>query len=184
MASSITRDTIECSGSVAVTEIESRFKKEKIRAKANFTRTHNILLSLIDDNSSSRCQVIEAGKRLGSFLEKVLDILYNFSDFYTRQKEYTKCERILSEMGQVEEDFYPASKSAQQVLESRKDDSITLLATEMLPIDIGRGLNNADESSETVLKDHAPTEEAQETYKVQFSDQFRKINGSMPVQVV
>ena len=46
-----------------------------------------------------------------------------------------------------------------------------------------RGLNIADESSETVLKDHAPTEQAQETYKVQFSDQFRKINGPMPVQV-
>ena len=92
-------------------------------------------------------------------------------------------ERILSEMEQTEEDFYLASKSAQQFLESRKDDSATLSATEMLTIDIGRGLNIADESSETVLKDHAPTEQAQETYKVQFSDQFRKSNGPMPVQV-
>ena len=181
MASSKIRDTIECS--VAVTEIENGFKKDKIRAKANFTRTQNILLSLIDDDSSSHCQIIEARKRLGSCLEIVLDILYNFSDFYTRQKEHTKCERILSEMGQIEEDFYSASKSAQQFLESRKDDSATLSATEMLTIDIGRGLNIADESSETVLKDHAPTEQAQETYKVQFSDQFRKINGPMPVQV-
>ena len=79
MASSQIRDTIECSGSVAVTEIENGFKKDKIRAKANFTRTQNILLSLIDDDSSSHCQVIEAGKRLGSCLEIVLDILYNFS---------------------------------------------------------------------------------------------------------
>ena len=179
MASSKIRDTIECSGSVAVTEIENGFKKDKIRAKANFTRTQNILLSLIDDDSSSHCQIIEARKRLGSCLEIVLDILYNFSDFYTRQKEHTKCERILSEMGQIEEDFYSASKSAQQFLESRKDDSATLSATEMLTIDIGRGLNIADDSSETVLKDHAPTEQAQETYKVQFSDQFRKINGPM-----
>ena len=88
----------------------------------------------------------------------MLDILYNFLDFYTRQKEHTKCERILSEMGQIEEDFYSASKSAQQFLESRKDDSATLSATEMLTIGIGRGLNIADESSETVLKDHAPTD--------------------------
>ena len=183
MASSKIRDTIECSGSVAITEIEKGFKKNKIRAKANFTRTQNILLSLLDDNSSSRCQVIEARKRLGSCLEIVLDILYNFSDFYTRQKEHTKCERILSEMGQIEEDFNSASKSAQQFLELRKDDSATLSATEMLTIDIGRGLNIADESSETVLKDRAPTEQAQETYKVQFSDRFRKINGPMPVQV-
>ena len=183
MASSKIRDTIECSGSVAVTEIENGFKKDKIRAKANFTGTQNILLSLIDDDSSSHCQVIEARKRLGSCLEIVLEILYNFSDFYTRQKEHTKCERILSEMGQIEKDLYLASKSAQQFLESRKDDSATLSATQMLTIDIGRGLNIADESSETVLKDHAPTEQAQETYKVQFSDQFRKINGPMPVQV-
>ena len=62
MASSKIRYTIECSGSVAVTEIENGFKKDKIQAKANFARTQNILLSLIDDN----CQVIEARKRLGS----------------------------------------------------------------------------------------------------------------------
>ena len=86
MASSKIRDTIECSGSVAVTEIENGFKKDKIRAKANFTQTQNILLSLIDDDSSSHCQIIEARKRLGSCLEIVLDILYNFSDFYTRQR--------------------------------------------------------------------------------------------------
>ena len=110
MASSKIGDTIECSGSVAITEIENGFKKDKIRAKANFTRTQNILLSLIDDDSSSHCQVIEARKRLGSCLEIVLDILYNFSDFYTRQKEHTKYERILSEVGQIEEDFYSASK--------------------------------------------------------------------------
>ena len=54
-------------------------------------------------------------------------------------------------MRQIEEDFYLASKSAQQLLESRKDDSATLSATEMLTIDIGRGLKIADESSETVL---------------------------------
>ena len=81
----------------------------------------------------------------------MLDIFYNFSDFYTRQKEHTKSESILSEMRQIEEDFYLASKSAQQLLESRKDDSATLSATEMLTIDIGRGLKIADESSETVL---------------------------------
>ena len=172
MASSKLIDTIECSGSVAVTDIENGFKKDKIRAKANFTRTQSVLLSLIDDNSSSRCQVIEARKRLGSCLEIVLDILYIFSDFYTGQKEHKQCDRILSEMGQIETDFYSASKSAQRFLESRKDNLATLSATEMLTINIGRGLKITDESSETVLKDHAPTEQAQETCKVQFSDQF------------
>ena len=33
---------------------------------------------------------------------------------------------------------------------------------------MGSGLNIADESSEIVLKDHAPSKQAQETYKVQF----------------
>ena len=50
MASSKFRATIDCSGSVAVTEVENGIKKDKIRARANFTRTQNILLSLIDDN--------------------------------------------------------------------------------------------------------------------------------------
>ena len=34
-----------------------------------------------------------------------------------------------------------------------------------------------------VLKDHAPTEQAQETYKVQLFDQFRKIYGPILMQV-
>ena len=53
----------------------------------------------------------------------------------------------------------------------------------MLIIEIGCELNIADESSETFLKDHARTEQAQEIYKIKFSDQFRKNNGPMPVQV-
>ena len=69
MASSKIRDTIECSGSVAVTD--------KIRAKANFTRTQNILLSLIHDDSSSRCQVIEArgqGRLFGNSVRYTLQL--------------------------------------------------------------------------------------------------------------
>ena len=50
MASSKFRATIDCSGSFAITEVENGIKKDKIRARANFTRTQNILLSLIDDN--------------------------------------------------------------------------------------------------------------------------------------
>ena len=90
--------------------------------------------------------------RLGSYLEILLDILYNFLDFYTRHKAHIKYECILSDMGQIEEDFYSASKSAQQFLESQKDESATLFEMEMLTIDIRCRLNIVDESSENVFK--------------------------------
>ena len=43
MASSETRETIE-NGNVDVTQIENGFKKDKARAKSNFTRSQNRLL--------------------------------------------------------------------------------------------------------------------------------------------
>ena len=57
----------------------------------------------------TRLGVNEACKKLESCLEIVMDILANFSDFYTKHKEHQKCKRIVDEMGQLEEDFYTAS---------------------------------------------------------------------------
>ena len=102
----------------------------------------------------------------------MLDILSQFWDFYIRHKEHRKCERFISEMGQIEEDIFVASKSVQRYLDSCKANLITLLAMEMLTISNGCGLNIANESSETEVKDHAPTEQTQETYMVKCSKLF------------
>ena len=92
------------------------------RAKSNFTRSQNRLLLLLEEqDTDSRISVIEARKKLESCLEIVLDILENFSDFYTRQKEHKKCERIVGEMLRIEEDFDAVSKATREYLASRKD---------------------------------------------------------------
>ena len=149
MASSETRDTIESRGNVDVTAIENAFKKDKSRAKSNFTRSRNRLLMLIKEHDlPSHLDVNEACKKLESCFEIVMDILANFSDFYTKQKkkQTPKCKHIVGEMGQIEEDFYTASGSARECLKSRKDDSSSLSLAEMLKIDLRRGLNIADNS--------------------------------------
>ena len=79
MPSSETRETI-VKGNVDVTGIENGFKKDKARAKSNFTR-------------AQFCSY-RGPQEIGSFLEIVLDILENFLNFYTRQKEHKKCENF------------------------------------------------------------------------------------------
>ena len=66
MASSETRETIE-NVKVDVTQIENGFKKDKARAKSNFTRSQNRLLLLLEEQDTDSCiSVIEARKRLES----------------------------------------------------------------------------------------------------------------------
>ena len=104
MASSETRETIE-NGNVDVTEIENGFKKDKARAKSNFTRSQNRLLLLLEEQDmDSRISVIEARKKLESCLEIALDILENFSDSYIYQTKRTlKCEHIVGDVLRIEE---------------------------------------------------------------------------------
>ena len=162
MASSETTETIE-NGNVDVTQIENGFKKNKARAKFNFTRSQNRLILLLEEqDTDSRISVIEARKKLEGCLEIVLDILENFSDFYTRQKEHKKCECIVGEMLRIEEDFDAASKATQEYLASRKDCWASVSPVEMLTVDVRYEMN----SSETFKKDHVSTEPLQESREV------------------
>lgn len=135
------RETIE-EGNVDVQEIENGFienwfKKDKARAKSNFTRAQNRLLLLLEDqDSDNRLAVIEARKKLKSYLEMELDSLENFSNFYTRQKEHKMCERIVGEMLLIEEDYEAASKSTRDFLESHKDNATISSSAKTLTIDI------------------------------------------------
>ena len=182
MASSENKDTIGSSG-VDVTEMENAFKKDKTRAKSNFTRSLTKLMALIQEHDlTNRLKVIEARKRLDSYWDILLDILTNFSDFYTNHKEHKKCERIVGEMERIEEDFYSASKAAREFLDSCKEVSTSLSSADMLTINLQHGLNIARENSETYLKEHLLTETPKETFKVQCFEQSSHINDPVPTE--
>ena len=184
MASSETRETIE-NVNVDVTQIENGFKKDKARAKSNFTRSQNRLLLLLEEHDTdSRISIIEARKKLEGCLEIALDILENFSDFYTRQKEHKKCERIVGEMLRIEEDFDAASKATREYLASRKDGSASISSSaEMLTVDVRYGMNISEESSETYIKDHVSTELLQESREVGISQDISQNNDPVSVPI-
>ena len=182
MASSVNKDTIGSSG-VDVTEMENAFKKDKTRAKSNFTRSLTKLMALIQEHDlTNRLKVIEARKRLDSYWDILLDILTNFSDFYTNHKEHKKCERIVGEMERIEEDFYSASKAAREFLDSCKEVSTSLSSADMLTINLQHGLNIARENPETYLKEHLRTETPKETFKVQCFEQSSHNNDPVPTE--
>ena len=105
-----------------------------------------------------------------------MDVLTNFSDFYTKYGEHQKSRRILSEVEQIEADFYSATESAQECLERHKDDSSSV-TSETFTIDLQRRLNIAAENSETQAKEHTPRTFDQ----VHFSEQSSNINSFVPL---
>ena len=184
MASSETRETIE-NVNDDVTQIEKGFKKDKARAKSNFTRSQNRLLLLLkEQDTDSRISIIEARKKLEGCLEIALDILENFLDFYTRQKEHKKCERIVGEMLRIEDDFDAASKATREYLASRKDGSASVSSSaEMLTINVRYGMNISEKSSETCINDHVSTEPLQESLEVGISQDISQNNDPVPVPI-
>ena len=166
MASSETRETIE-NVNVDVTQIENGFKKDKARAKSNFTRSQNRLLLLLEEqDTDSRISIIEACKKLEG------------------QKEHKKCERIVGEMLRIEEDFDAASKATREYLASRKDGSASVSSSaEKLTVNVRYGMNISEKSSETYINDHVSTEPLQESREVGISQDISQNNDPVPVPI-
>ena len=118
MATSENGITIEKSGNnVDVTGLEIQFKKDKSRTKANFTRSRNNLLFLLDEQDMpSRREVKEACKKIDSCMELVMDVLSKFSDFYIKNQECQRSTTVANEMVKTEADFYKTSEAAQEYL--------------------------------------------------------------------
>ena len=93
----------------------------------------------------SRRTVKEACRKMDSCLELVMEVLTNFSDFYSKNGELQKDKKIISEMEKIEEDYYTAYGTAQEYLNSRKDDSSSI-TSEVLSIDMLQRMNIIDDS--------------------------------------
>ena len=80
------------------------FKKDKCRGKSNFTRARHKLLSLIDNHEGPSHRAIEeACRKMDNSMDIVLEVLYNFSDFYLENSDLQKSQKIVCEMEKIEE---------------------------------------------------------------------------------
>ena len=78
MASSEYRDVVDFA------PLENEFKKDKCRAKSNFTRSRTTLSDLLEENATfNRREIKDARKRMETCLELVMDVLTNFSDGFS-----------------------------------------------------------------------------------------------------
>ena len=105
------------SSAVDVTKLEEEYKKDKARAKSNFSRAKNKLLSLLEQQElPSRREVQDAYRRLDTCSELAIDVLTNFSDFYIRNNEMQKSMRVSNEMEKIDNDYSPAYEAANEYL--------------------------------------------------------------------
>ena len=79
MASSENRDY---RSTVGTERLEAEYKKDKDRAKANFSRCKTKLVSLLEEQEPpSRRAVLDACGKMDSLLELATDVLTSFAEF-------------------------------------------------------------------------------------------------------
>ena len=138
---------------VDVVRLENEFKKDKCRAKSNFTRSKNKLLSLIaHEETPSRREIHEACKRMDSCMDIVMEVLSNFSDFYVDNNELQKSQTIVGEMEKIDEEFHAAHERKREYLDSQHDDNASV-SSGILSIDLLQRMNISDDQSETDRKE-------------------------------
>ena len=91
---------------------EAQLKKEKAKAKSNFTRCrHRLLLLIENEELPSRRAVREVCEKLDNYMEITMDVILQLSDLYSSFKESEKCKAVTSELEKSESEFSAASES-------------------------------------------------------------------------
>ena len=117
MASSDKRNSVEDSRectdragtTIEYTERETALKKEKARAKSNFTRARNKLSSLLEKEQPSRQTVQDVCSSLDIWMEHAMEVMEKLSDLYIKYSELEKDSKVATEMEKLEIEFSEAS---------------------------------------------------------------------------
>ena len=138
---------------VDITEQETELKKNKARAKTNFTRYGNKLFLLLGEQDlPSRRAVQNACEQIDYCLETAIEVMASLSDLYIQTKALDKGKKIVTEMEKTEAELYIAYEAAREYLDSRKKDSSSV-SSDILSIDLQR--MNIPDRSETYRKEES-----------------------------
>ena len=142
MASSENRDSRSSTFDTARQEAE--YKKDKARAKSNFSRSKNKLMALLEETEQpSRREVLDARRKMDSCSEIATDILISFAEFYIRMDEIQKSMRVSNELEILAEEHSSAREEVKDYLSSREDERSSV-TSDILTIDM---LKNMDISA-------------------------------------
>ena len=157
---------------VDVARFKMKFKKDKRRGQSNFTRARNKLLSLIDNHEGpSHPAIEEACRKMDSWIDIVLEVLYNFSDFYQENNDQQKSKKLVCEMKKNEEEFYSAHEAKRDYLDSQRDDRSRILS-----FDLREKMNICDSRTE---RRHATLMEVPQTNNEVTSSNLKEIKSPM-----
>ena len=107
MTTSTNGDNVDRLGSsIDIAMLEVEFRKEKTKAKWNFTLARsNLLLMVKYQNLPSRSGVWDACHKTDMCMEIVMELLSNFTTFYIKSKAVQKANMVVNEMEKIERDF-------------------------------------------------------------------------------
>ena len=125
----------------------------------------------------SRRAVKEACRKMDSRFELVMEVLTIFRT-YTKNGELQKDKKIISEMELIEEDCYTAYGTAQEYLNSRKDDSSSI-TSDVLSIDMLQLMNVIDDS-ETLSKDYMTPLQQRTFHEERSLDEQNEVSDRSP----
>ena len=154
MTTSTNGDNVDRIGSsIDIAMVEVEFRKQKAKAKSNFTQARsNLLLMVKCQNLPSRSGIWDACHNIDMCMEIVMELLSNFTTIYIKSKEVQKANVVVNEMEKIERDFTATYEIALAYLESREDDKSRVIPDSLL-IDLERrNLVNEDAKTDTYRK--------------------------------
>ena len=116
-------------------DMEAELKREKARAKWNFTRAKNKVLFLIEQQEKPGCREIQdACNKMDNTMESAMDVMTNLSELYVKNKEKEKNNKVILEMEKLDDEFAITYAAARQYIYAQKEQSCE--TSEILSIDL------------------------------------------------
>ena len=163
MASSENRDY---RSTVSTERLEAEYKKDKARAKANFSRCKNKLVSLLEEQEPpSRRAVLDACGKMDSLSELATDVLTSFAEFYISIDEVQKSMRVSNELEKILDEYSSAREAATDYLESRQDERSSV-TSDILTIDMLEHMNISETNKKEVERQQVLPQTEQEVSAV------------------
>ena len=134
----------------ALTDLEAELKREKFRAKSNFTRIKNKVLFLIDQPEKPGYREIqEACNKMDNAMESAMGVMTRLSELFGKNKQNQLNDKVMLEMEKLDDEYSTTYAAAQHYNHTQKEQSSE--TSEILSIDL-LGRMNISDQSETYRK--------------------------------
>ena len=108
------------------TDMEAELKREKSRAKSNFTRAKNKVLFLIEQQEKpGRREIQDACNKMDNIMESAMDVMTNLSELYVKNNEKEN-NKVVLEMEKLEGEFATTYVAARQYIDAQRNNHVRL----------------------------------------------------------